>query len=107
MRIITRFIFFVLPGVYLAAISGSAASIAASVGSVEPARINKFTQPHVLRFADIGDVTSLNPMFAQQLTLSRMSSLTAAWLFKADHENKPYPELATVLPTKSNGGSTL
>jgi peptide/nickel transport system substrate-binding protein len=77
---------------------------AGPAASVEPARKNAFTQPHVLRFADIGDVTSLNPMFTQQLVLSRMTSLTMAWLFKFDRDNNPVPELATVVPTKANGG---
>ncbi len=82
------------------------AAYAAGIGpaSSDVQRHNSFTKPHVLRFGDIGDVTSLNPMFAQQLGLSRMSSLTMAWLFKYDHENKAYPELVTVLPTKANGG---
>jgi peptide/nickel transport system substrate-binding protein len=43
-------------------------------------------------------------MLTQQLVLSRMTSLTMAWLFKWDHENRPIPELATVVPTKANGG---
>ena len=62
------------------------------------------TTPHVLRMGDIGDVTSLNPMLAQQLVLSRMTSLTMAWLFKFDRENQPIPELVTIVPTKANGG---
>jgi peptide/nickel transport system substrate-binding protein len=90
--------------VFVALIAASLAGLAGPAGSVEPARQNAFTQPHVLRMADIGDVTSLNPMFAQQLVLSRMSSLTMAWLFKFDIDNKPYPELATVIPTQANGG---
>lgn len=90
--------------VLVALIAASLAGFAGPAASVEPARQNAFTQPHALRVGDLGDVTSLNPMFAQQLVLSRMSSLTMAWLFKFDHDNKPYPELATVVPTQANGG---
>ncbi len=97
MKRLTRATLFSLVAVSLIGVAGPA-------GSVEPARQNAFTQPHVLRMGDIGDVTSLNPMFATQLVLSRMSSLTMAFLFKFDHDNKPYPELATVVPTMANGG---
>ena len=67
-------------------------------------RKNAYTQPHVLRIGDIGDVTSLNPMFVQQLVESRLASMTMAWLIKYDHENRAYPELATDIPTRANGG---
>ena len=67
-------------------------------------RQNSFTKPHVLRYGDIGDVTSLNPMFAQQLILSRIASLTMPWLVKYDIHNQAVPELATVVPTLKNGG---
>ncbi len=90
---------------------GSIALLAACAGAslgcaptIKAGPENAFTKPHVLRMGDIGDVTSLNPMLAQQLTLSRMSSLTMAWLFKFDRNNRPIPELATVVPTKANGG---
>jgi peptide/nickel transport system substrate-binding protein len=43
-------------------------------------------------------------MFVQQLVESRLSSMTMAYLVKYDHDNKPIPELATVLPSKANGG---
>ncbi len=68
------------------------------------ARHNAFTTPHVLRLGDIGDVKSLNPMFEQQLTLGRLSSLTMAWLVRYDLHNEPIPELATVVPTLANHG---
>jgi len=67
-------------------------------------RKNAYTQPHVLRIADLGDVTSLNPMFVQQLVESRLASMTMAWLVKYDRQNRPYPELATDIPSRGNGG---
>jgi peptide/nickel transport system substrate-binding protein len=67
-------------------------------------RKNAYTQPHVLRMGDIGDVTSLNPMFIQYEVQSRLASMTMAWLTKYDHANRPVPELATVVPGKANGG---
>lgn len=71
---------------------------------VAAGRINAFTEPHVLRWANATDVNTLNPHLGQILTLSRLSELTMAWLVKFDAHNRPYPELATVVPTQANGG---
>lgn len=65
--------------------------------------VNAWTKPHVLRFANAEDINTLNPMFSQELTVSYLSSMTAAFLVKWDHDNKPYPELATAVPTRANG----
>ncbi|HTV91937.1 MAG TPA: peptide ABC transporter substrate-binding protein, partial [Verrucomicrobiae bacterium] len=70
----------------------------------EGGRINSWTIPHVLRYANAEDVNSLNPLLSQQLTVGYMASLTMAWLTKWDAHNLPYPELATAVPTKENGG---
>jgi len=67
-------------------------------------RVNAFTVPHVLRYATAEDINTLNPLLGQQTTLGLMSSLTAAFLIKWDAQNKPYPELATEVPTQANGG---
>ena len=63
-----------------------------------------YTIPHVLRYATAEDVAGLNPLLFQQTTLSLMSSLTMAYLIKFDERNRPYPELATSVPAKANGG---
>lgn len=73
-------------------------------GEATGGRVNAWTTPHVLKYADAEDVQTLNPMLSQQVPLSYMSSMTAAFLVKWDHRNLPYPELATEVPTKSNGG---
>ena len=67
-------------------------------------RVNSWTHPHVLRYATAEDVSSLNPLLSQQTTLSMMSSLTMAWLIRWDRNNKPFPELATEVPSMQNGG---
>ncbi|HKU66684.1 MAG TPA: peptide ABC transporter substrate-binding protein [Candidatus Baltobacteraceae bacterium] len=67
-------------------------------------QVNSWTHPHVLRYANAEDISSLNPLLSQQTTLGVMSSLTMAWLIKWDRENKPYPELATQVPSMQNGG---
>lgn len=70
----------------------------------ESGRLNAWTQPHVLRYADAEDVAGLNPHLIQQTALGFMASMTMAWLLKAGPDNRPVPELATEVPSKANGG---
>lgn len=60
--------------------------------------------PHVLVFADGQNFQTLNPHLYQATSLSNLSDLTMAWLVRYDRENKPIPELATIVPTQENGG---
>ena len=75
------------------------------VGSTgEGGRHNPTTQPHVLRYSDIGDVSSLNPLFVADIDLGWMAEMTMAWFFRFDHSNRAIPELVTEIPTLANGG---
>lgn len=67
-------------------------------------RANAWTQPHVLRISDAGDVNTLNPHFGQYADVGYLSSMTMAWLIKWDSHNRAYPELATEVPDQTNGG---
>ncbi|MDP9023950.1 MAG: ABC transporter substrate-binding protein, partial [Candidatus Eremiobacteraeota bacterium] len=67
-------------------------------------RANAWTTPHVLTISDGGDVTTLNPHLSQFASVANLSEMTMAWLLKWDEHNQPYPELATEVPTKANGG---
>ena len=62
------------------------------------------TIPHVLRFADTLNVTSLNPHFYTSASLVNLSQLTMAYLARYDEHNGPIPELATEIPSQANGG---
>jgi len=73
-------------------------------GTAEAGRANTWTVPHVLTFSDAGDINTLNPHLGQFAAIGLLSSLTMAWLIKWDEHNNPYPELATEVPTKTNGG---
>jgi peptide/nickel transport system substrate-binding protein len=86
--------------VLLAALAGC--TKVGSTGAGE--RRNPSTQPHVLRYGDLGDMSTLNPMFNTDLVLAWVSQLTMAYLVRYDHANKPVPELATEVPTIQNGG---
>ena len=78
--------------------------VSAAVVTAGPAPAPATTQPHVLRYTEAEDIVGLNPVLNQQGAVSRLSSLTMAWLFRYDRRNLPEPELATVVPTQGNGG---
>jgi len=63
-----------------------------------------WTTHHVLTIADAGDVDSLNPHVGRTAAAANLSEMTMAWLVKWDEHNRPYPELATQVPTRANGG---
>ena len=63
-----------------------------------------WTIPHVLRYADITDVTTLNPHLSTATATQWIGRLTAAWLIRWDRHNDPVPELVLQVPTKADGG---
>ncbi len=65
---------------------------------------NPKTVPHTLRIGDTQDFDSLNPHLATAITLGNLSQLTMAYLVRYGRDNRPVPELATVVPTQANGG---
>lgn len=83
----------------LAACSKASTGDSSSTGG----RVNSWTVPHTLRYSTAEDINSLNPLLEQQTTLGVMSSLTMAWLIKWDKDNRPFPELATEVPSQKNG----
>jgi peptide/nickel transport system substrate-binding protein len=63
------------------------------------------TKTHHLRIADgTGDLPTLNPHLYTLTVLGFLSELTMAYLARYDQNNRPVPELATVIPTRENGG---
>lgn len=96
-----------LPAVALAALllagctkTGEVASTSAGGGGEQ----NRYTIAHTLRIGDTQDITSLNPHLATATSLGNLSQMTMAYLVRYDLNNRPVPELATVVPTKANGG---
>jgi len=61
-------------------------------------------EPHVLTYADGGDVSSLNPFIATEGNAPIYSELTMAEFVRFDAHGNPVPELITEIPTKANGG---
>jgi len=54
-------------------------------------RTNSWTQPHVLRMADAGDVNTLNPHLGQFADVGYVAQMTMAWLVRWDENNNPIP----------------
>jgi peptide/nickel transport system substrate-binding protein len=82
----------------------TASTTTGSSGSTESAGPNSFTRPHELRVAQLGDISSLNPLLTTELTAAWPDQLVLAYLLRYDHHNEVRPELATVVPTQANGG---
>ncbi|GAC1476397.1 MAG: peptide ABC transporter substrate-binding protein [Vulcanimicrobiaceae bacterium] len=94
-------------GVAALMLAGCTKATTTTTGGADPGGAggrHSWTVPHVLRYATAEDIVGLNPHLSQQTVLSYMSSLTMAWLVKFDIDNRPVPELATVVPTQANGG---
>jgi peptide/nickel transport system substrate-binding protein len=86
----------------LPAFLAAVVAVSPFLGGAAPARAT--TIPHVLRFATAEEIATLNPDLNQQLVVAWLSEMTAAYLFRLDHRNALEPELATEVPTQSNGG---
>ena len=75
-----------------------------STSAQSGAHKNAYTIPHTLRIGDTQDFDSLNPHLATALDLGNLSQLTEAYLVRYGHDNRPVPELVTIVPTQENGG---
>lgn len=79
-------------------LSGCATSSAAT------ARVNSWTTPHVLTISDASEPDSLNPHIGSSAPTANLSEMTMAWLVRWNERNQPVPELATEIPSRTNGG---
>jgi peptide/nickel transport system substrate-binding protein len=83
--------------------AAAALAFAPIAGPAQDAR-HPYTIPHVLRYASGEDIVGLNPHLNQQSVLGYMSHLTMAYLVRFDGRNRPIPELALEIPSRTNGG---
>lgn len=74
-----------------------------TVSAAVPQR-HAWTVPHVLTISDASDPDSLNPHIGASAPTANLSEMTMAWLVRWDEHNRPTPELATVIPSRENGG---
>jgi len=61
------------------------------------------TVAHLLRIGDNQDFDSLNPHLVTATSSNNIATLTMAYLVRYGADNRPIPELATVVPTQKNG----
>lgn len=88
------------------------AVVAAAIFAVLPVRVCLAIEPHVLRFADGMDVSTLNPWYATTANIMLLSELTMAKFSRFDREGRLVPELVVEIPSRrnrgiSNGGRTV
>ncbi|HZV76420.1 MAG TPA: peptide ABC transporter substrate-binding protein [Candidatus Babeliales bacterium] len=87
-------------------LSRFAVAVATALILISCTKAGQPTAPsHYLTIADgSGDVPTLNPHLFTETTLGYISQMTQAYLARYDTQNRPYPELLTVIPTLANGG---
>jgi len=90
--------------VYLALLGVGSGCTRVGGGTADSGTRHPYTHPHELRFAAAEDLVGLNPMTNTQAVLGFLSSMTMAWLVKLNVHAEPVPELASVIPSKRNGG---
>jgi peptide/nickel transport system substrate-binding protein len=69
-----------------------------------PGARHPWTQPHVLRLGDIAEPDSLDPLLSTMDLSYDLSSLIFSYLVIADAHGRLIPDLATAVPTQTNGG---
>jgi peptide/nickel transport system substrate-binding protein len=78
------------------------------IGPGEPAQaggsLHPWTKPGVLRYGDQIEPDSLNPYLSNALAASRVETLIFSGLLHYGPGGKLFPDLATVVPSQSNGG---
>ena len=62
------------------------------------------TQPGVLRYADIQEPDSLNPLVSTQATTIDLAYFIYQFFYNVDDHDQLVPEVATQIPTLQNGG---
>ncbi|MBV9149752.1 MAG: peptide ABC transporter substrate-binding protein [Candidatus Eremiobacteraeota bacterium] len=63
-----------------------------------------WTQPHILRYADISEPDHFNPLLSTMDLVYDLDSLVFSFLIMADQHGKLVGDLATEVPTLRNGG---
>ena len=74
------------------------------LASLVTARPASAYEPHVLRYADTLDISTLNPWIGASGNTVTLGELTAAYFTRLDVKGDPVPELITEIPTQKNGG---
>jgi peptide/nickel transport system substrate-binding protein len=65
---------------------------------------NRATRPGHLRYTDGEGVSGLNIHLVPETSVGFLADLAGAYLIRYDARNRPYAELAEVIPSRENGG---
>ena len=76
---------------------------ACAVAALLAAPTTVAAEPHVLRFADALDITTIDPLDPRVAANAQLDYLTAAYLVRYSSRGL-VPEYATVVPSRQNGG---
>jgi peptide/nickel transport system substrate-binding protein len=63
-----------------------------------------WTKPGVLRIGVVRDIDFLNPLLSGQAGVTDLAQFIFSGLFRYDDHGDPIPDVATVVPTRANGG---
>lgn len=74
------------------------------VGGAGPSARHSWTQPGVLRVADVADPDQFNPLLSTMDLVEALSSLVLSYLVIADGDGRLAGDLATAVPSLRNGG---
>ncbi|MDQ6781667.1 MAG: ABC transporter substrate-binding protein, partial [Candidatus Eremiobacteraeota bacterium] len=72
--------------------------------AVQTDRANSFTVPGTLRYADISEPNSMNPLLRLEAVSTDIDMFIYGFFFNLDDKMHYVPELATEVPTYKNGG---
>ena len=88
-----------IAGVFAAAMSGCSSNPSATTSGGGGGFV-----PGTLRIADIEEPDTLNPYISTVVTGNDISALWGSYFFNVDDKGRFFPEIATEVPTLSNGG---
>lgn len=91
-------------GVFLAVLCASASLSACSKVGLQTREQIAHTIPGTLRYGDIEDPTSLNPLLRLEAVGTDVDMFIYGFFFNLDDKMNYVPELATEIPTLQNGG---
>ena len=88
----------------LLAISATACSNVSQSTSAAGGQGQGMSQPGVLRYAEIAEPDSLNPLVSTQATTADLTYFVYQYFFNIDDHQQYVPEVALEVPTLANGG---
>lgn len=93
-----------MPAVAVIALAAFVTAGCTRVSAPQAGGRHSWTQPHVLRLADVADPDSLNPLLSTMDLSYDLSSLMFSYLVIAQRDGTMIGDLAAAVPSEANGG---